>query len=265
MEAGVANQRLQTRRKRGKRLKRIASAKARALVWNTGPIPAAIFGAEVYGFSDADQRILEQATTQQRGGGKGKWSTMFSCVFDDASWKAAVAPIIEWSRRVWSTLLVADCSGQGSLTQLMSWWRRSRGCLPNTWGAVRGPLGAAELSMQRIGWTWTSPLTWTDHEGIERTFTQSSPAMVQSIARKAYLVKKETEAARQRGLEEGSLDFSVARKLLLGSKLPVLEQGCLRSFLARSVWTRARLANVGLCQTSACKHCGKLDTLEHIL
>ena len=59
------------------------------------------------------------------------------------------------------------------------------------------------------------------------------------------------------------MDFSVARKLLLGSKLPVLEQGCLRSFLARSVWTRARLANVGLCQTSACKYCGKLDTLEH--
>ena len=46
---------------------------------------------------------------------------------------------------------------------------------------MRGPLGAAFLSLQRLGWTWPSPFQFFDENNTEFLLTTTSLALLKSF------------------------------------------------------------------------------------
>ncbi len=53
------------------------------------------------------------------------------------------------------------------------------------WGEVRGPVGAAALTLARYGWRFDSALVLKDARGEEIALTKNSPAMVKALLTEA--------------------------------------------------------------------------------
>eukprot|EP00959_Pyramimonas_sp_CCMP1952_P247192 5166868-Pyramimonas_sp.AAC.1 len=67
-----------------------------------GPVAGGIFGTEVYGVSDRELLALRRmgmSTIKPRA--QGRSLSVISLLEGDPPWRAAVAPIIRWSREIW--------------------------------------------------------------------------------------------------------------------------------------------------------------------
>ena len=229
----------------------------------TGLAPAALYGAEIYGISNVQDQKLRQAVARANRGGQGKKQQVITTIFDDVSWKGTAAPITQWAKEVWDSMARQNSPQTLPLSVLRFSWHAV--VFPEAWSQVCGPIGAAALSMKRIKWEWTGPFTFTDHRGTAREFTTTSPAHISHLAREAYDTMQATVLANQLDKEGEAINMYVPRQLLMAKKSPLteLEQGVLRSFLAGSVWTKARLFEAGLVPDPSCRFCGQLDTIEH--
>ena len=150
-------ERLATFRKRCKRFSRcneIFGMRARH-IFICGPLAGVTYGIEVHGASNCEMQSFRRAT-----GAAMKPSTRMrslSCLLQLESapaWFAAVAPMLRYSNEVWANQ-VRFFSFSRSFQEI----RESReaafgdGFLEPNWGQVRGPLGAARLSLKRIDWS----------------------------------------------------------------------------------------------------------------
>eukprot|EP00959_Pyramimonas_sp_CCMP1952_P346163 7250420-Pyramimonas_sp.AAC.1 len=77
-----------------------------------------------------------------------------------------MAPVLQWSRMVWMAVS-QPTQAPVPLALLTTWWRRAVEVpgVCSSWGATRGPLQRAALSLARAGWTATSALRWRNHRG----------------------------------------------------------------------------------------------------
>ncbi len=77
------------------------------------------------------------------------------------------------------------------------------------WREVRGPIGAAILSLHRIGWQMSSPFTLIDDRGEELPLTKVTPAMLSTLLYEATLRSLERYAGAK--LAEVDEDYSGRR------------------------------------------------------
>ncbi len=111
-------------------------------------------------------------------------------------------PVTHYARMVWKAIVSADEARQRgtSLADLRQHWESaSRGFQPlvseylaargpdgvvpkatarRLWSRVQGPIGAAALSMARLGWTFQSPFILQDERGAHIYLTRMSPALI---------------------------------------------------------------------------------------
>jgi hypothetical protein len=105
---------------------------------------------------------------------------------------------------------------------------------------VRGPLGAAYLSLRRIGWAFLTPFQLVTAEGVTINLTDTAPAMVAYRLRLAWDHQRLQGAQRSLHLDASlKVDFEAARKNLLDRRIPARERGVLHRYLTHTPCGRA--------------------------
>eukprot|EP00969_Alexandrium_andersonii_P360630 15455809-Alexandrium_andersonii.AAC.1 len=114
---------------------------------------------------------------------------------DDPSWKAAVAPVIQWVKSCWKSVTGAG-RGTTGLGVLCTAWRFMETQGFPGWGSIRGPVGAFMASLARIGWSCHDPLKLTDEHGVTRNVLSLSPKLWSLLRKDAYFRRLQLEAGR---------------------------------------------------------------------
>eukprot|EP00973_Karenia_brevis_P068606 9541115-Karenia_brevis.AAC.1 len=94
--------------------------------------------------------------------------------------KATAAPLVRWAAEVWNTTGGWD-KRRLAIQELRDTWHdiTNSSARPDTWKQVRGPVGAALMSAQRIGWSLQSPFEWTTDSGYKLHLAQEAPALIE--------------------------------------------------------------------------------------
>ena len=143
-------------KKRGRKLRALKEATVEptsmAHLYKTGLQSYGFFGAEVVGLTD-----LEVTKAQHHYLGlcgcpsKARNKHLSLCLLSDPLWRQAVGPILTLSPIVWKASTVRDLFEVWPLPWLGQEAGKVVRSLPTKWSAVRGPLGAAYLSLRRVG------------------------------------------------------------------------------------------------------------------
>ncbi len=138
------------------------------------------------------------------------------------------------------------------------------------WQEVRGPIGAAILSLHRIGWQMHSPFILTDDRGEELPLTKVSPAMLSTLLYDAVL--RSLERCVGAKLAEGDEEYSGRRICIdhvrrqLASDRGITHEGraAFISVLCGAVMTFSRAVSLGYLVDDICPKCGcRGDTVRH--
>ncbi len=265
------------------RMQRIRSVVGKRMptIFCAGPLPEAVYGAAVNGMSDAEvltlRRCAAQAYTPRA---RGRSLSRLLLLVGVPTWRAEVEVILEYSRQVWqASLLGADVAEDGtlSLAQLSRMWHAvsTKEILPGAgdrrnWAAVRGPIGAAWLSLHRIGWTMSGPFTLRDHDGEELVLTTTTPALLAQLLKHAVMRTLQSQVGTK--LAERDDNFRgrraaaehVASQLRGDRKLTCKDRACYMSVACGAVMTFARAAAAGYLVENLCPLCGaRGDTIVH--
>ena len=183
----------------------------------------------------------------------------------DPLWRQALGPALTWSTLVWKATTHANYRDVVTVPELGRLAGPIMLKLPRTWGEVRGPVGAAALSLRRVGWTFDTCLTLVTDEGVHLPLTSTSPAMVAYHLQVSWKRRLGEAAARSLGLDGEQLDPTVFQRELktsqAGQAFPLL-----KAFITQAVWSTARLRRAGYDVDASCPHCGsESDTLHHRL
>ncbi len=189
-----------TLKRKTARLQRIRPVAGRRTpyIFCAGPLPEAVYGAAVNGLSDAEvltlRRCAAQAYTPRA---RGRSLSRLLLIEGVPTWRAETEVIMEYSRQVWAASLrgaaTAD-DGTMTLAELSRLWHAvdTKSILPKegqsrAWAEVKGPIGAAWLSLHRIGWTMRGPFTLRDHNGEDLILTTTTPALLASLLKHAVM------------------------------------------------------------------------------
>ena len=135
---------------------------------------------------------------------------------------------------------------------------------PAIWGEVRGPLGVAYLSLQRLGWTWVGPFEVATDVGSTIRLTQQSPREIGIHLREAYTRHLERKVGASLGV--GRVYLGHVAHCLQHNLATPLGKGCLVAHVVGNLWTRKRLWDKGLVDSPLCELCGQEDdTFPHRL
>ena len=271
-------QRLRKAQGRAHRLRRLrAAAGPRAkLVGAAGLTPQAGYGTEVTGLSQEEWDKMRRAVAAGLGPKAGGRSLAVTLLMEgDPTIKVALAPALRWADEVWA----AACGDKNAcrLTQLIGMYHGAASRRPRTWGDVKGPIGAAWLTLQRAKWEWPAPFVFRSPGGMEYSLTEWAPAMIQKMMVQSAYADLEAQAAKtlaKRNATDPCDDKWKAQRVsvaavtrVLGSKtrpLRALQAGCLRAVAAGAVWPQGRLADEGYAVEEECVLCRKhRDSLWH--
>ncbi len=275
--------RLSTMRIKTGKLQKIRAIAGRrtSLIFMAGPLPEATYGAAVNGLSDAEvlaiRRCAAQAYTPRA---RGRSLSRLLLIEGVPTWRAEVEVILEYSRQVWrSSLLGAETAADGTLTlaQISRLWHAvsSEGLVSadggrRNWAAVRGPIGAARLSLHRVGWSMKGPFTLVDHDGEDIKLTVTTPAMLAVMLKRA--VTRTLQAQVGKKLAAGDPRFQgrraaaehITSQLRGDRKLSGRDRACYMSVACGAVMTYARAAAAGYLVDNRCPLCGiRGDTMVH--
>ncbi len=284
--------------RRRKRLETIARVVGRRgmRIFTSGIGPAGTFGGAISGFDDSDllaMRRLAAAGMTPRGRGRSLAMTHILNGVPTAQFE--VAPVLQLSRMIWKGQFEReDAARRGTgLGDLATMWAKTsvhfihsanrvrEGAMGErtagrarasreAWRSIRGPWGAAALTLARIGWKYEAPFTVTTDEGAEIDLTATAPALlkIQLVAG----VKRSLERDVGRSLAKKSATYEGRRACLdlalaalkssgAGSKL---EKGAYQSALCGSAMTMSRAADLGYDVEDKCPLCGEPgDTIRH--
>ncbi len=228
-------------RRRGRKLRALKEASSEPLhmvtLYKTGLQSFGFFGSEVVGMTDQElHRAQHHYLTLCGCPGQAKSKHLSLCLLSDPSWRQAVGPILVWASIVWKASTSPDLFAVWPLP----WLGREAGkvirSLPRTWAEVRGPLGAAYLSLRRLGWTFVTPFQISTDDGAVISLTDTSPEMVAYWLRTASNKQHLDGAKRTLHLDPAlQIDFEVARKLLLDRRLAARERGVLHKYLTQAL------------------------------
>jgi hypothetical protein len=182
------------------------------------------YGSEVVGLNDVELNQAQHHYLALCGGSsQARQKHLSLCLLTDPLWRQAFGPILVWASIVWKAATARELFDIWP----MPWLGQEAGkivtSLPSTWAAVRGPLGAAYLSLRRAGWTFATPFQLLDSDGRMVNLTDTSPALLAHRLRLDWNRLHLEGARRSLGpvVEHyGPIDFEVARKVMLDRTLP---------------------------------------------
>ncbi len=286
------------RKKRLLQLRRALGDRARK-IFVAGVQPAASHGAQVWGLDDAEVRKLRRvAASTLRPGGRCR-SLATTLLWHGLPTAAAEhAPLIQLARMTWEAVTCRERAEDrgASISCLRQWWeaamvqaeplvkhieqKRAEAVAMNRevplsatrscWRKARGPIAAAALTAERIGWRFVSPFRIVDHVGAEMLLTDTPPALVRKRAEEALLIALEKKVAR--GLTEEEPRFQgrgacieiVSAAVRNSRSLTAYQKGMMRAVTCGAVMTGARAVRSGYDVTGLCPLCKQaLDTLTH--
>ncbi len=138
------------------------------------------------------------------------------------------------------------------------------------WNQVKGPVGAAILSLHRLGWEMPTPFTVIDDWGEEIPLTKVTPAMLAVLLRDATTRALERYAGAKAAEEDEQF---VGRRICIDHlrsqlasdrKLSREGKGAFVSALCGAIMTYHRAARSGYLVEDVCPKCGQRgDTLRH--
>ena len=283
----IARWRWQARSRRRKRLLKVRRCAARlrrlraaagpraTLVAAAGLAPQGGYGAEITGLSDPELLGLRRALAAGAGPKAAGRSLAAALLLEgDAAWSFSVAPVVRWAAEVWRAGVGAV--GGLALPVLRQRWSLVSASWPSSWRHVKGPLGAAHLSLKRLGWCWVDAFRIMTDEGILLSFIEHSPKAIRDALRHAVrrglerdLLKHLCKRGEWVGLDGGPLKSRICvgsvLKTVRSRKHPLepLQRGCLLSVAAGALWTRTRLRDAGYHVCPMCPKCGKAEDTEH--
>ena len=304
-KGGMSAKRWKKQAARHKKLKILARAHRPTAdkVFRTGVVPSISFGAQIWGASpqqiDAWQKYYVAAVC----GKAGKSRTLTLLFHSDPVWNAAVAPILTFAALAWDAAMGASYV---TFAFLRDFWQCMVGGLsPQKWYQIRGPVGAMQLSLSRIGWKATAKfLCFVDRTEQEHCLLEIGPKMLASLCKRDWHHMLAEKAANKMGMPAGERpDAHHLRSILIGNgpkhkDLPEPAGGrapghkedckCARcvdyekkvedakewrkqrglaiSFVLGGVWDKQRIYEAGyLIDDLTCELCGGMDTLHHRL
>ena len=130
------------------------------------------------------------------------------------------------------------------------------------WRNCSGPAQAAQLELNRLGWSWPGPLKFVDDLDREIDLCHTSPARLKDKIRKS---RKRSMLKKLAQDESQPLDTTAIEHVIQDKKTTNREAAVIQQAFTRSVWTRTDLIKEGYEIDSAlCPLCQEApDTLKH--
>ncbi len=256
-------------------------------IYTAGVGPSATYHAAVQGLTDKEMLLLRRlAATTFPPRSRFRSLTAAHVINGMPTAAAEVAAAVQYSRMVWAaTVCGAErprYEGFG-LPGLRSAWeevRRRADTFLNAdasddsrrrcWDDTRGPLAAAMLELDRVGWVPEGPFEWKDDLGVRVCLTETPPSMLKDLLTAAVKRKAEriigAERARTDPAFNGKracLDVAMSSAMRSRSMTP-LEKGAFRSVITGAVLTMSRARANGYEVEDLCPLCGECgDTVHH--
>ena len=224
------------------------------------------YGAEVLGL-DTQQLRAAQATYLGLVGASARSASVSLSLLalGDPLWRQAVAPLLTWSSICWKAANDRAFQSTIDLPRLGGLAGPVIQHLPSSWGAVRGPLGAAARSMHRIGWHFKQPFLVETDAGTRFALTDTPPAMLSYHLQVSWARLRGRAAARSIGVD-GQLEATQVQRCMKGGTTDLGYPAVLKAFITQSLWSPQRLHNAGYDVNTVCARCGApSDSLHHRL
>ncbi len=267
-------------------------------VFTAGIAPQANYGAEIWGVSDAESTALRRAAARAlRPWSRCRSLTTVHLLHGLPTCKEDLRTVVHYAKQVWRAAAdkKAAAARDMDLTALRQLWEKAfagaeqivsgysqakrlgGGAISSrearrAWDAVKGPVGAAALSLARVGWSFRNAFSLTDAHGEEVLLTVTSPSMLTKMLIDAS--KDECERAVGRAWATTDPSFAgrrvcidlVAKAIKNGYKdgLTPIQIGALRAAVCNGVYTRSRAVADGYEVPDQCPACGaRGDTPHH--
>jgi hypothetical protein len=140
------------------------------------------------------------------------------------------------------------------------------------WASVRGPVGAAAMSLARVGWRMNTAFTWTDAAGEEVNLITTSPALITRMLVDATRDAAELRmgalwAGKDASLQGRRICPDLAMRAIAtqgAGRLTALQTAAFRAAACDGVYTRRRAVENGYDVEDVCAKCGaEGDTVHH--
>ncbi len=138
------------------------------------------------------------------------------------------------------------------------------------WRKVRGPIAAAALTAERIGWKFVGPFRVKDHTGAEVLLTDTPPALIKRMAVDALALMTEKKIAARIARDEPQYQgrtacIDLVRTTVAHARdLSQYQRGIMRAVTCGAVMTGSRAIRLGYAVSGLCPLCNSaLDTLAH--
>ncbi len=283
------------RRRRLSILRSVIGEKARS-IFTVGVAPSAAYDAPVWGITDQEVVSLRRtAAAALRPTARNRSLTMAHLLHQLPTARFEVAPVVQYARAVWkaNTARTNAAMRKCALPDIRGWWEATmseaadivatydaagvagdgkarRRSAAKAWRRIRGPIGAAALTLRRIGWSFTSPFTVTDDRGVEITLTHTTPQLLTDQLTEGVRRSLERQvAAKWAGRcasfsgRRACTDLAVAG-IRAAAKTSPLGAGAYRAAVCGAIMTRSRAAAGGYDVLDECPLCGeKGDTERH--
>ncbi len=286
-------------RARGRKLAAIAKTLGtRAVnIFTSGIAPEANYGAEVWGVTDAEAlRLRRTAAAALKPKSKCRSLTAVHLVHGLPTAREELRTIIHYAKQVWRAATdreaashrrmglpdirrlwdAAHTGAEAAVTSYAEARARSGGTADGktarrSWDAVRGPIGAAALTLARIGWRFSSAFELVDAHGDIVQLTTVSPAMLTKLLVSAA----QDESERIIGNSWANTDPSfkgrrvcadlAIKAIRNGARngLDRLQVGALRAAVCGGIYIRSRAAADGYDVTDECAACGAAGDTPH--
>ena len=258
---------LKTRVKRIARARAILGRHARK-IFASGGLAAATYGSEIHGVSNYELDNLRRAFGRVVKPSSGSRSlTTLTILEQDPCWFPSVSPVVRYAKEIWSNQL-REFEFLIPFSQLREAWSSAFTAEDCTWRSCSGPLSAARLSLERIGWSMEDFATLTTDMGVKISLTTTSPKLIKRMLHQGVLRSLERSSGQKLGFENRSC-FDVVKAQLRSSKLSPLQKGSLKCFACDGLWTRTRAQAAGYALADddlLCALCGEApDTIPHRL
>ncbi len=282
------------RRRRLGQVQRAVGGKARR-VFRAGLLPAATYDAPIWGMAQAEVlRLRRLAATTMSPRAPGRSLSMVTLWHGHPTADAEAAPVVHYAKMVWKAVVRRDDARLrgSSLADLRAWWeaaqiyagplaeqalaaRGADGRIPHKtakklWSEVKGPIGAAALTLATVGWRFGSALSLVDPRGEEHPLTSTSPAMVRHQMRGALRdclerVVGASFAGRSAAYQgrRACLDLAI-KASRPGRRITPHQAAAFRAVACGAVWTAQKARERGYDCDGQCTMChGAADTIDH--
>ena len=233
----------------------------------TGLQQASLYGAEVTGLNPKELHSARASYLQLVGPAAPSTSSAITlAITGDPLWRQGLGPVITWSTIVWKSAVSQAFQALVDIPRLGQMAAPAIKRLPQTWGGVRGPLGAAHLSLRRIGWRFLTPFSLESASGETFLLTSTSPALLSYHLQLDWKRAVGTQAGRSLGLDNCQVDPTIYRRVMGSQELSGKDKAILRGFVGQAIWSPQRLHAVGYDIDVMCSLCEEApDSLGHRL